>query len=51
MGDFVRLGEGKAFRWEAYTSKYGRQEGIGVSQDREMVFLCRVKGTLEVRWL
>lgn len=31
MGDLGRLGEGKAFQWEVYTSKYGRQEGIGFS--------------------
>lgn len=51
MGDLVRLREGKAFPWEAYTSKCGRQEGIGVFQNGESAFLCRVEGSLEVRWL
>lgn len=51
MGDLVRLKEGKAFQWEACISKYGRQGAIGVSQDGETAFLCRVEGSLEVRWL
>lgn len=51
MGDLVRLREGKALPCEAHTSKYGRQEGIGVFQNGESAFLCRVEGSLEVRWL
>ena len=51
MGDLVRLREGRAFQGEAYTGKYGRQEGLGFHGMKRWLFCVESRGSLEVIWL